>query len=141
SAIPGIMPYKLYQNVTRAAFHLFPFRYQKEEFSGLPRSQFLSALRAEGIPCSRGYKELNKMPYLANAFKSKNFKKFYPKHRLDYQKYADENECPRNKKLCNEEAVWFPQNLLLGSKQDMNAVATAIEKVHSNAEKLKAQSK
>ena len=141
SAIPGIFPYKLYQNVTRAAFHLFPFRYQKEEFSGLPRTQFLSALSAEGIPCSSGYKELNKMPYLANAFESKNFKKFYPKHRLDYRKYADENECPRNKKLCNEEAVWFPQNLLLGSRQDMNAVATAIEKVHRNAEKLKVQSK
>ena len=33
--IPGIIPYKLYKNVTRAAFHLFPFRYKKEEFRGL----------------------------------------------------------------------------------------------------------
>ena len=33
--IPGIIPYKLYNNVTRAAFHMFAFRYKKEEFQGL----------------------------------------------------------------------------------------------------------
>ena len=37
--IPGILPYELYKNVTRAAFHLFPFRYKKEEFQGLSRSK------------------------------------------------------------------------------------------------------
>src|SRR5690606_41376960 len=30
--IPGIVPYKLYEKVTRAAFHLFPFRYRSAEF-------------------------------------------------------------------------------------------------------------
>ncbi|MDD2476010.1 MAG: DegT/DnrJ/EryC1/StrS family aminotransferase, partial [Dysgonamonadaceae bacterium] len=42
--IPGILPYRLYDNVTQAAFHLFPFRYQKESFKGLSRSGFLKAL-------------------------------------------------------------------------------------------------
>jgi len=135
--IPGIVPYRLYDNVTRAAFHLFPFRYQKEAFKGLPRSKFLEALRAEGVPCSSGYSELNKMPFLKNAFNSRFFQKFYPKERLDYDKYAEENKCPLNEKLCNEEAVWFSQNMLLGSKKDMDNIAMAIEKVYNNAEKLK----
>ncbi len=135
--IPGIVPYRLYDNVTRAAFHLFPFRYQKEAFKGLPRGKFLEALRAEGVPCSSGYSELNKMPFLKNAFNSRFFQKFYPKERLDYDKYAEENKCPLNEKLCNEEAVWFSQNMLLGSKKDMDNIAMAIEKVYNNAEKLK----
>jgi len=135
--IPGILPYRLYDNVTRAAFHLFPFRYQKEAFKGLPRGKFLEALRAEGVPCSNGYSELNKMPFLKNAFNSRFFQKFYPKERLDYGKYAEENKCPLNEKLCNEEAVWFSQNMLLGSKKDMDNMAMAIEKVYNNAEKLK----
>ena len=135
--IPGILPYRLYDNVTRAAFHLFPFRYQKEAFKGLSRGGFLKALGAEGVPCSNGYTELNKMPFLKNAFNSRFFQKFYPKERLDYNKYAEENKCPLNEKLCKEEAVWFYQNMLLGSKKDMDNIAMSIEKVYDNAGKLK----
>lgn len=139
--IPGIMPYKLYKNVTKAAYHLFPFRYNKEHFKGLSRTEFLNALRAEGVPCSSGYSELNKMPYLKNAFESKYYQKFYPKERLNYDKYAEENKCPLNEKLCNEEAVWIPQNVLLGTKKEMDNIATAIGKIQLNAEKIVAKTK
>ncbi len=135
--IPGIKPYRLYENVTQAAFHLFPFRYIKEEFKGLSRSKFVEALQAEGVPCGRGYRELNKMPFLKNAFESKYFRKFYPKERLDYAKYAEENNCPLNEKLCNEEVVRIPQNVLLGSKSDMKNIADAFEKTFLNAENIK----
>lgn len=139
--IPGITPYKLYKNVTKAAFHLFPFRYNKNEFKGLPRNIFLDSLRAEGVPCSSGYTELNKMPYLKNAFESKYYQKFYSKEQLDYNKYAEENRCPLNEKVCNEEAVWLTQNLLLGSQSDMDNIANAIEKIHLNADKIIARVK
>ncbi len=134
--IPGITPYKLYKNVTRAAFHLFPFRYNKEAFAGLTLEQFLNALKAEGISCSSGYTPLNKMPYLANGFKTKNFQKMYPPEMLDYKKYSEQNECPVNDKLC-EEAVWFAQSMLLAEKADMDDIASAIRKIHANAGKLK----
>ncbi|RIJ48552.1 DegT/DnrJ/EryC1/StrS family aminotransferase [Maribellus luteus] len=135
--IPGIEPYRLYDNVTRAAFHLFPFRYQKDMFKGLSREKFLEALRAEGVPCSGGYKELNKMPFLENAFNSRFFKKFYQKERLDYNRYTEENMCPLNEKLCNEQAVWISQNVLLSSKNDMENIAYAIEKIRKNADHIK----
>jgi perosamine synthetase len=137
--IPGIVPHKLYNNVTRAAYHLYPFLYQKEAFNDLPRNKFLAALSAEGVPCSNGYRELNKMPFLKNAFNSRFFKKFYSKKRLNYEKYAEENNCPRNEKLCNEQAIWIPQNILLGTKSDMNNIASAIEKIKINADKIKAK--
>ncbi|MDD2283879.1 MAG: DegT/DnrJ/EryC1/StrS family aminotransferase [Paludibacter sp.] len=135
--IQGITPYRLTPNVTMAAFHLFPFLYHKNDFNGLSRDQFILALNAEGVPCFKGYSELNKMPFLKNAFESKFFKKFYPKERLDYNQYAEENKCPKNASLCNELAVWIPQNVLLGSQADMNNIANAISKVKDNAEKIK----
>jgi len=134
--IPGIMPAKLYDCVTRAAYHLFPFRYKKEEFKGMSRKLFLSSLNAEGISCSSGYQTLNTMPFLGNAFKTKNFKKMYSADMLDIRKYNERNQCPANDRLCNEEAVWFTQNMLLGSKSDMDDIARAIEKIHENAEKI-----
>ncbi len=133
--IPGILPYELSENATRAVFHLFPFRYKKEQFHNLSRSKFIEALIAEGIPCYGGYSPLNNMPYLKDAFQSKLFQKVYPKKMLDFDGYVERNECPQNDQLCKE-AVWFGQNMLLGSKSDMNDIAMAIEKVFNNADKI-----
>ena len=135
--IPGIVPYKLYDNVTRAAFHMFCFRYKKEAFQGLSRAKFLKALSGEGIPNLSGYAPyLNKQPYLADAFKSKNFQKMYSKEDLDFEKFSDRNQCPENDVLC-EESVWFTQNLLLANQSDLDDIVKAIEKIHKNAGSLK----
>jgi perosamine synthetase len=131
--IPGILPYRLYDKVTRAAYHLFPFRYQKEQFKGMPRSTFLKALKAEGVPCSGGYVPINNMPYLKDALSSRVFQAVYPKDKLDFEKYVTENRCPQNDQLC-EEAVWLFQSMLLRTKKDMDAIAAAINKVWQNAE-------
>jgi dTDP-4-amino-4,6-dideoxygalactose transaminase len=135
--IPGILPYKLYEGVTRAAYHLFPFRYKKEHFKGLPRQTFLKALQAEGIPCSDGYTvPLNRMPYLEHTFNSKNYRKMYPAELLDIRSYNERNACPETDRICTEEAVWFTQNMLLGSREDMDDIAVAIDRIHRNADKL-----
>jgi len=134
--IPGILPYELNPGVIRAAFHLFPFRYKKDEFKGLTKGEFLKALQSEGIPCMGGYTPLNKMPYLENVLKTKNFKLMYPASMLDYKKYMERNQCPANDQLC-EEAVWFFHSMLLAGKSDMDDIAMAIEKIHKNAEKIK----
>jgi dTDP-4-amino-4,6-dideoxygalactose transaminase len=134
--IPGILPYELNPGVTRAAFHLFPFRYKKDEFKGLTKGEFLKALQSEGIPCMSGYTPLNKMPYLENVLQTKNFKLMYPASMLDYKKYMERNQCPANDQLC-EEAVWFFHSMLLTGKSDMDDIAMAIEKIHKNAEQIK----
>lgn len=134
--IPGILPYRLYDKVTRAAFHLFAFRYQPSAFKGLSREAFLQALRAEGIPCSSGYTPLNTQPFLEETFQSPNYRKMYAPGQLHYKNYLERNQCPQNDKLC-QEAVWFTQNLLLGTKADMQAIASAIEKIYTHAEDIK----
>ena len=137
--IPGIVPHKLNPGVTRCAYHFFPIRYQRAAFSDLSRESFLKALQAEGVPGWIGYGALNKMPFLGNAFRSKNFQRMYSKDALNTEKYYAENECPQNERLCHEEAVWFMQNMLLGEKRDMDDIATAIEKIRKSAGKIKQQ--
>jgi perosamine synthetase len=136
SQIPGIVPYKLTRNVTKISAWQFPFRYKKESFQGLSRADFLKALRAEGIPGSTGYITQNDKPYLRSYLESKNFRRMYPKKMLDFTKFIENNRCPENDLLC-EEAVWFSQNMLLGSKSDMDDIVAAIEKVHNSAAEIK----
>jgi perosamine synthetase len=134
--IPGIVPFKLSNNVTKISAWQFPLRYKKESFQGLSRAEFLKALRAEGIPGSTGYVTQNDKPYLKSYLESKNFRKMYPKKALDFAKFLERNQCPENDLLC-EEAVWFSQNMLLGSRADMDDIVKAIEKVHNSAGELK----
>ncbi len=131
--IPGITPHKLYNGVTRAIYHLYPFRYNSEEFGGVPRSRFQAALQAEGIPCSGGYGRLNKDPFIENTLSSRNFRRMYSREQLDHCR--EQIECPDNDRLCSE-AVCFSQQLLLGTKDDMDDIANAITKLYENRSQL-----
>jgi len=134
--IPGVVPYKLYDHVTRSAFHLFAFRFKKDEFKGLSRELFLKAMRAEGVPCSSGYTPLNTQPFLNATFQSQNYQKVYSKEALNIKTYNEKNHCPENELLC-QEAVWFTQNMLLATKNDMEAIAVAMDKVYKNVDQIK----
>ena len=59
----------------------------------------------------------------------------YPSQMLDYNKYLEQNQCPVNDRLC-EEAIWFQQNMLLGGREDMDDIISAIEKIQKNAAKI-----
>ena len=131
--IPGIVPHRLYEGVTRAVYHLYPFRYQKEHFNNAPRERFLAALRAEGIPCSGGYGPQYRDGLIETALNSKNFKRAFSQTRLN--RYRDELHYPANDKLCTE-AVWLSQRLLLAEQRDMGDIANAILKICENRDKL-----
>ncbi len=131
--IPGIAPAKMYEGCTRNAYHLFMFRYDANHFSGLARERFIKALRAEGVPCSAGYTPLNKEPFMKNTLHSRAFRYIYsPKVIAELE---GRNQCPENDKLC-QEAVWFTQNMLLGTRPDMDQVAGAIRKIQRQASLL-----
>jgi len=131
--IPGIRPARVYEGCTRNAYHLYMFRYLKEHFAGLPRAKFLKALRAEGIPASDGYRPLNREPFLKQTLSSRAFRAVMPPERLS--QWQERNQCPENDRLC-EEAVWFTQNMLLGTRRDMEQIAEAIRKIQSYAAEL-----
>jgi len=131
--IPGITPGRMYEGCTLNAYHLYMFRYQPEQFAGLPRHQFVTALRAEGIPSSTGYGRLNEASFIKNALNSRPYVKVYGNTAID--QWTDRNRCPENDKLC-EEAVWFMQNMLLGPRSDMDEIAEAVRKIHAHAPEL-----
>jgi dTDP-4-amino-4,6-dideoxygalactose transaminase len=131
--IPGIVPAKNYDGCTRSAHHLFMLRYGKDQFAGLPRAKFLAAMADEGIPCSGGYSPLNIEPFIQNAFKTRAYQRVYAPDVL--AGWAERTRCPDNDKIC-EEAVWFTQNMMLGSRADMDDIVAAVKKIHSHAAEL-----
>jgi dTDP-4-amino-4,6-dideoxygalactose transaminase len=134
--IKGITPIKLYDKVTRGAWHLYSFRYNKEAFKGLERQPFIRALTAEGLPCSGGYKVMHTQEFMRDAFNSRVYKGFYSKDMLDFNQYKQRSQCPENELLC-QEAVWLPQNVLLGTKEDMEKIVSVIKNIANNADKIK----
>lgn len=135
--IPGLTPAQPHAGCTRNAYHLYMFRYDAEKFDGLPRSAFLKAMAAEGIPASGGYSPLNKEPFLANTLNSRAYKTIYPAKRLRDALERMSN-LPVNDQLC-EEAVWFTQTILLGGRSDMDQIVEAIRKIQRHAPAVKAK--
>jgi dTDP-4-amino-4,6-dideoxygalactose transaminase len=135
--IPGLKPAKIYAGCTRNAYHLFMFRYDKEQFAGLTRAKFLRAMSAEGIPGSAGYQPLNKEPFLKNTLAAPGYQRLYGK---DFPaQWVTRNQCPENDLLC-EEGIFLTQNMLLGSRSDMEQIAEAARKIQSHARALTQQS-
>ena len=119
------------ERITKQSAHLFIFRYKKDAFAGKDKQAFIKALQKEGIPTSPGYSiPLYKQPVFRQ-------KAFGPRGRtvelpIDYASVF----CPETEKACYEEAIWFTQSTLLGTKQDMDDIVQAIEKIKQHANEL-----
>jgi dTDP-4-amino-4,6-dideoxygalactose transaminase len=131
---PGLTPVSTYQGCTRNAYHLFMMRYDSQQFAGLPRARFLQAMAAEGVPALSGYEPLNQQPFLRSAFESKHFQAIYSKERIN--RWFAENQTPANDQVC-QDAVWFTQNMLLGTKTEIEQIAEAVRKIQRNAGDLR----
>ena len=128
SEIAGIRPNKRDERVTTHAYHLYIFGYEAEKFGGQPRSRFLQALNAEGIPCSSGYNPLYKHD-LFKASIQKNPELYgCDADKADYSKL----HLPVTERICDEEAVWLFQSMLLGTEEDMDDIVAAIGKIKEN---------
>lgn len=132
SALPGVYPQARPADCTRHSYHLFMARIDAARF-GAPRERVLEALQAEGIPCSGGYGfSLPHQP----LFRNKAFGPFLPgaSARLDYL----DARCPTSDLICREQCVWLEQSLFLGSRDDIDDIARAFEKVYEHRDALNA---
>ena len=131
SEINGVEPLKKDPRVTRHAYHLYIFKYDAEQFRGLPKDRFVQALRAEGIPCSGGYKPLYKEKFMLNLVNNRFLVREYGE-KADYSRVM----LPVTEKMCYDEAVWFYQYMLLGTKEDMDDIVDAIVKIQEHADEI-----
>jgi len=132
--IPGIIPMRRDKRETREAYFNFSFRYKKDDFKGLPVKKFRSALTAElGIEVAASYIPLNKCSLYVPLTKP-------ARHKLDtaYWSSIDPSrfELPVCDRIHFEESACIHHKVLMGSKADMEMIASAIRKVFDNAEDL-----
>ncbi len=121
--IEGIRPLARDPRITQHAYHLFIFRYDRRAFSGMPREDFLAALKGEGVPCSPGYAPLYRSP----AFKIDSGTHPFVAER-DYTNMF----LPEVEQAC-EDAVWLGQSLLLSEHSDLDDIGAAIRKIQAAA--------
>lgn len=133
SEIPGIKPHKPVDGAEKAAFHMYPFRFIKEDFNNISRDTFIKALRAEGIPARTGYGQQNKDGLIEETLSSRGYQRLFDPDYLG--KWREDNILPGNDQLI-QEAVTFSQSLLLGTKKDMDDIINAINKIYENRNQL-----
>ncbi|MEW6751134.1 MAG: DegT/DnrJ/EryC1/StrS family aminotransferase [Candidatus Latescibacterota bacterium] len=132
AAIDGVDPLEADERVTTCANHLYVIRYRSEAFGGAPRDRFLAALRAEGVPCSSGYRPLYREEAFSAHYRDWPFESPYFGGKPDYSKVC----CPVTERICAEESVWLTQSMLLGPESDMDDIAAAMAKIREHADEL-----
>jgi dTDP-4-amino-4,6-dideoxygalactose transaminase len=128
--IPGIAPAKMLGRNSRSGWHLYMFRYDKAKFAGLPRAKFLQALAKEGIGASNGYSSLNNSSHVKALAANPHYQRIYGRETM--ARWVERNQCPVNDQLI-EEAIWFTQSKLLGSRPDMERIAEKISGIQKRA--------
>lgn len=124
SKIDGITPLTRGHGETLHAYHLYIFRYDKTYFNNLSKPEFAQMLAAEGVPCFMGYP----MPlYRQEVFLKRNFLCYAIPESVNYHEVS----CPVTEKACYEEGVWILQHAMLGTTQDMEDFARAIQKIQN----------
>ncbi len=131
--IPGVTPVRLPED-SRAVWHLYAFRYDPEQFSGLSRTKFRAAMKAEGIPTSGGYGEQYYDGLLDEAINSRGFQRLWPAERLKAYR-ASFDELKGNKQVC-ETTVGVFNTLLLADRGDVEHIVEAVRKIQAHSAAL-----
>ncbi len=110
------------------------FKFKPEGFKGLHRNQFLQALYAEGV-------EFDGPFYVALPGREEFSVSadYYPAIRERYGDAITEAhaaDCPVTNNAANNEAIWVHYPYLMGTKQDIDDIITAIKKVQDNVDEL-----
>ncbi|UCE07647.1 MAG: DegT/DnrJ/EryC1/StrS family aminotransferase [bacterium] len=132
SQIEGIEVLSDDPRITSNSYHLFIWRYKKKYFNNIPKQKFIEALQKEGLIVSAGYSvPLYSQPLFKNLAFGPRGKKI--DIGIDYNAY----HLPETEKACNDEAIWFPQFVLLGDEKDMRDIVDAVMKVKENVNEIK----
>ncbi|MDP8225788.1 MAG: DegT/DnrJ/EryC1/StrS family aminotransferase [Candidatus Lernaella stagnicola] len=132
--IDGIEVIERDPRLTPQHHYQYIFKFHPEGFKGLHRNQFLQALYAEGVEFDGPFYEAipgrDEFPVTAD---------YYPAIRERYGEAITEAhaaDCPVTQKATFDEAVWVHYPYLMGTKQDIDDIITAIRKIQENVDEL-----
>ena len=137
SGIDGLTPLPADSRVTANAYHVYFLKYDPRRFGGIDKLRFINALRAEGITdLHAGYS----LPaYRQPVMLAKNFGLAKPPFLNGSQAavpdYASVS-CPVTEHLCDNEALWLRQNVLLGEGRDMDDIVAAVDKIQRHLDEV-----
>ena len=128
--MPGVKPLRRDKRETKEAYFNFAFRYYQNEFKGLPVQKFREALTAEiGIEVAPSYIPLNNCSLYVPLTKP-------ARHKLNEQYWSDINparfELPVCDRIYSEESVCIHHKILMGTRADIDMIASAIRKIYDN---------
>lgn len=115
--IEGVSTLKDDDRITARSGYGYYLRYSPEANGGVSRDRFFIALRYEGIPASGAFYE--------PVYRDKLFAWRDAGIDADYS----EVHCPVAERVAYHESVWLPHQVFLGPREDIDDIATAIEKV------------
>jgi dTDP-4-amino-4,6-dideoxygalactose transaminase len=131
----GIGLLKPEPRITQQAPYGYVLKYFSNQVKEIPRAAFVAALQLEGIPCDGLFYEpvykSSLFPLDPADFPALSWGREKP---LDLRSMYS---CPESDRAAYHEAVWFPHQNFLGTKEDVDAIADAIDKVLANIEELR----
>jgi dTDP-4-amino-4,6-dideoxygalactose transaminase len=121
SGVPGVSVQRCPRGVTSRPQYRLVLHYDKGEAGGIPLPDFVAAVRAEGIPVEGTYGTVYAHPSYRLVSETSWYSQRIAKPR-----------CPIAEQVVDARVFTLPHQVLLGSKEDIEDVATAMHKVVSN---------
>lgn len=118
--INGITLQKIENDVTCNPHYMIMFYYDKSQFNGISRNEFLAYLRNIGIPANKSYESIHRLP----VFKKLNGNAW----RLVGTKDSNGNIHCKNSEYISDNVVCLNHNILLGDKDLIKNIAECIKK-------------
>ena len=131
--VPGIKVIGLNSRHTRRSYHMYVFRVDEKRL-GISRDELIEVLNAKGIPASKGwYRPLYANGVFQNAHCAAphGIKGALAGRGLDYRNV----HCPVCEQVC-QDAVWIPQEVLLGERDQIASLAAMVLWVIESAQKV-----
>ena len=130
ASVPGVRVLPMDPRFTTPAFYRYVFAVDPEVF-GLEHGLVTKALLAEGIPAWIGYEAMHRY----TLFQPQTTKLPVPSAFPEYFRF-DQMSFPEAERAAEREAIWLDERIFRAGTDGVDAVVTALLKIHAHADEL-----
>lgn len=126
--IKGILTLRRDPRITKRGYYYYFLRYNPNEWNDVHRDEFMKALSAEGVPCSKAH---NRPLYKNPAYRNID-EKFLHGREIDYS----EINCPEAERIYESEVIALEKDFLM-KRENVDEIVRAIKKIRQNIDELR----